>query len=156
MKTCVRCHKEKPLSEFFKHKQQKSGLDPKCKICASKAKRESYLKTKKENPTQHASNWRQYRKNYKTKHPERHKRSQQNQDLKKKYGITIEEFESLLKAQGNCCAICKTPKNGRRFAVDHDHQTGIIRGILCDGCNIGIGHLKESPKILQAAIKYLR
>lgn len=58
-------------------------------------------------------------------------------NLKYRYGITPEEYYSLLKKQGNKCAICgkKSSKEGKRFAVDHNHKTGFIRGLLCNYCN---------------------
>lgn len=64
-------------------------------------------------------------------------------------------FETLA-AQGGGCAICgDTPADGRRLDVDHDHETGRIRGLLCMPCNIGIGNLREDPARLAAAIEYL-
>jgi hypothetical protein len=70
------------------------------------------------------------------------------------YGVSIEEFKARLARQGNRCAICnsefrKTPN------VDHDHQTGKIRGLLCGGCNTGMGNLGDSSSRLRAAADYL-
>lgn len=76
--------------------------------------------------------------------------------LKKEYGITLAEYETLLEAQGGVCAICGNPPNGRVLSVDHDHKTGLRRGLLCHGCNMGLGSLGDSTPTLQAAIAYLQ
>ncbi len=74
--------------------------------------------------------------------------------LSSKYdGMTIEQYEELLKQQGNCCAICHKP--AKRLHVDHNHTTGKVRGLLCRPCNTGIGLLDESPSTLLSAVKYL-
>lgn len=80
--------------------------------------------------------------------------------LKRTYGITLEKFTEMLAVQGGACACCGRkpgdpgmPK--RRFAVDHDHVTGKIRGILCFSCNVGIGSLGDSIEGLKKALAYL-
>lgn len=85
-----------------------------------------------------------------------------NADLKKSFGITIEEYNAILEKQKGVCAICgekETAKgNGgivRNLAVDHDHETGEIRGLLCSNCNNGLGRFKDSPNLLTNAIDYL-
>jgi hypothetical protein len=81
--------------------------------------------------------------------------------IKRLYGMSQEEYGSLLESQGGACAICCGPPTGRgkksgRYYVDHDHDTGVVRGLLCHGCNIGIGHLKDSSELLMKASKYLK
>lgn len=74
-----------------------------------------------------------------------------------KYGITPEQYNSMLQAQGGVCAICKLPcKTYERLGVDHCHETKKIRGLLCLECNRGIGALKDDPALLDAAAAYLR
>jgi len=76
--------------------------------------------------------------------------------LKKKYGVSLAEVSRLLGIQEGMCAICGIDKpGGRGWCVDHDHDTGAVRGVLCQGCNTGIGLLKESEEILKAALMYL-
>lgn len=76
--------------------------------------------------------------------------------LEKKYGITISEYDAMNKLQNGVCAICKKPCTcGRRLAVDHDHDTGIVRELLCSRCNRGIGMFKESPDYMKSAFDYL-
>lgn len=83
--------------------------------------------------------------------------------LKKRYGITADQYRSMWDAQGGCCAICGNPektmdprfKGIRRLAVDHCHKTGKVRGLLCYLCNNGMGKLGEDPRVLRAAADYL-
>ena len=75
-----------------------------------------------------------------------------------KYGIGVEEYEALRLAQGNRCAICGTDdpaSNAGEWHVDHCHESGAVRGLLCSRCNIGLGYFKDDPARLTAAIKYL-
>ena len=70
--------------------------------------------------------------------------------------LTIVEFEARLVAQGNACAICKVDYPGQRnWNADHDHKTGLFRGVLCQRCNHAIGLLRENPTIVRAAADYL-
>lgn len=77
----------------------------------------------------------------------------------KRYGLTLEDFDRMLLAQNNACAICHSTLPGkeikRRFAVDHDHATGRIRGLLCHGCNVLLGHLEKEKDIVLNAVAYL-
>jgi len=76
--------------------------------------------------------------------------------LKSNFGITKEDYETLFEAQHGVCASCgKSEPNGRRLAVDHDHDTDKIRGLLCTNCNTGIGLLGDTLDGLRKAEKYL-
>lgn len=77
--------------------------------------------------------------------------------LKKRYGLTLEDYNRMLAEQGNVCAICQLPpKPERRLTVDHCHKTTIVRGLLCDACNVGIEKFKENPETMGRAIAYCR
>lgn len=77
-------------------------------------------------------------------------------DLKKFFGISLEEYDSLFLAQEKKCAICKSPKSeGKGWHVDHDHLNCQIRGILCHYCNLAIGHFKDDVESMASAIAYL-
>lgn len=76
--------------------------------------------------------------------------------LKSVYGLTFEQYQHMWDTQHGCCAICHEDLAGKRSCIDHDHATGVVRGILCNGCNVGIAHFRESPAKLEAAIQYLR
>jgi hypothetical protein len=80
-----------------------------------------------------------------------------------RHGCEIEQYQALLEAQGGKCAICGTEEGHRsrygrvcRLAVDHDHSTGKVRGLLCNNCNRGLGRFKDSIESLEAAISYLK
>lgn len=82
--------------------------------------------------------------------------------MTRKYGMSIAEYDALFVAQGGVCAICRCPEtvklsngNVRPLAVDHDHKTDMVRGLLCDGCNRGLGCFRDDPARLEAAIEYL-
>lgn len=83
-----------------------------------------------------------------------------NRRLRENYGITHEYYEELLRCQNGVCAICGNGHVGRNnashFAVDHDHSSGKIRGLLCSKCNMGIGYFGDDIAKLQNAIEYLR
>ncbi len=101
----------------------------------------------------YAKNWR-----------EENKAKCKNRELKRRFKITIDDYYDLLEKQKGVCIICgeketalnhKTRKP-RNLAVDHDHTTGKIRGLLCTNCNKGLGHFKDSIALLEKAIKYLK
>ena len=72
--------------------------------------------------------------------------------------MTFDDYMAIAELQNFRCAICNTDVPGRghkNFTVDHDHETGIVRGLLCWSCNAGIGLLKDNPKIVKAALDYL-
>lgn len=80
--------------------------------------------------------------------------------LVRRFGITLAEYRELLEAQGGRCAICRrvpdeADPNGWRFCVDHDHETGAVRGLLCRTCNIGLGAFRDDPRLLDAATRYI-
>ena len=75
--------------------------------------------------------------------------------LKTKYGISIDQHNELLVMQNCVCGICGGVDNAR-LAVDHDHSSGRVRGLLCRGCNIGIGNFKENVDVMNKAVEYLR
>lgn len=90
---------------------------------------------------------------WKKKNPERAKALCRSSKLKNDYGMTLEDYESLVESQNGCCAICHTETI--KLVVDHCHKTKVVRGLLCSPCNTGIGHLKDDVARLQSAIDYL-
>lgn len=99
-------------------------------------------------------------------HPERFVRKQEqargrmDANLRKSYGITADDYEAMLSEQEGVCAICGSDDPGtrdhrKRLHVDHDHETGRVRGLLCSPCNRLLGQASDSPKILRSAADYL-
>ncbi len=125
-RVCSKCGAYKPLSEFHKHKITLYGVEPMCKVCRLKKRRE-----------------------YSRLYPERVR----NTDLKQKYGITLERYAEMVKEQQGKCAICGTAET--QLKVDHNHQTGKVRGLLCHLCNAMIGCAREDIDILASAAAYL-
>jgi hypothetical protein len=83
---------------------------------------------------------------------------QWEQGIRRNYGLDATAYNALLSKQGFCCAICKKQATSckKRLSVDHCHATKVIRGLLCENCNRGIGHLKDSELIMLEAIAYLK
>jgi hypothetical protein len=83
-------------------------------------------------------------------------RKQKRKDaLKSKYGISVEDYESMLESQGGVCAVCGDINSDRRLAVDHDHATGEVRGLLCTRCNVAIGFVMEDQDRIIKIQEYL-
>ena len=88
-----------------------------------------------------------------------HPHIKREQHLKRRYGISLQEYTEMLDSQGNCCATCGSKEPGgkwKSFAVDHDHKTGKVRGMLCKSCNIALGEVDDSLTTLKRMIEYLR
>lgn len=134
MKHCNSCNTTKPIEEFYTNydnRNKKSYVRHICHSCDSKKSREYYLANKAK-----------ILENSKKNH------------LLRNYGLTQDQFNDMVKAQDGKCAICDI-KPPRTLHVDHCHDTGKIRKLLCDGCNQGIGLFKEDVSRLSSAIKYL-
>src|SRR5258705_3196957 len=97
-----------------------------------------------------------HKKNWIEKPHVRYRKRSQN--LQALYGITLEQKEALLKSQNGACAICTELRHEdiNSWHVDHCHQTKQVRGILCNHCNLMIGHAKDSPDVLMSAARYLK
>jgi hypothetical protein len=152
---CSACKVEKEISEFSKDKFEKSGYCYKCKICRNKYYQEYYKnnpeKTKIKNNKQIEN-----RKNYYLS--ENGIKSSRKAHLKRKYNITLEEYEEMNTLQNGKCAICsKTEMNNKNsvLCVDHDHTTNKVRGLLCGLCNTALGNFLDNKTNLFQAIKYL-
>ena len=86
-----------------------------------------------------------------------------NIELKKNFGISLDEYNKMLKDQNGVCKICGNPEMTyhnnsdrlRNLAVDHCHTTGKVRGLLCSRCNQGLGNFRDNPDFLAKAISYL-
>jgi hypothetical protein len=139
MKTCTVCKETKDISEYHNNKRTKDGKAYRCKSCDASA-----------------------RKKWSDANPERASYSARNRRLKHIYGVDIEWYEAQMKAQNNKCAICETETNNTRgerkdwnFAVDHCHDTGKVRGLLCNQCNRALGLFKDDITLLEKAKNYL-
>ena len=159
-KLCRRCGETKPIKEFFNIKTSKDGWDYHCKICRRLFNSESYQRNKVER-LKKAQEWYinnkqeigKYRKEYYQKNkPKAQWQSRINKLAK--YGLTLEQYDALLEKQNSVCAICKKG-SWRNLAVDHNHENGEVRGLLCHKCNALLGYAQDSIIILKRSIVYL-
>jgi ribosomal protein L40E len=151
MKVCTKCGEEKPLFEFHKHKIAKDGLAYVCRSCKS-AVDKTYRQSAEnaDNAKNRATKWNR-------ENEERRKLIIQKDNYKRRYGLTSEQKQQLVDGQDGKCAICANDlKDTHDVCVDHNHTTGAIRAILCRKCNLGIGHLQDSIKIVESALEYLK
>jgi len=141
-KQCSTCDVVKYLSAFYlradtsKHRAQ-------CNECFNKVRRSIY-----HNNVEH---YRRKRREYAA--TDREKGQAKDRYLKRTYGLTLSEYKEQCATQDNRCEICDIQCS---LVVDHDHDTGEVRGLLCNNCNTGIGLLKDEPEVLKKAIEYIR
>ena len=97
-----------------------------------------------------------YRK-YTKEHLYKYKHLRHGYRLKMKYGITKLDYQELLNQQGGGCAICGKPESEFKYPlnVDHDHETGFVRGLLCPKCNTAIGYLNDDKELIARALNYM-
>ena len=106
----------------------------------------------------------EYSAKWKREHPEHYFKASRNRHLKANYGITLDDYNKIYEDQSGLCAICKRPESRlfnqygkcRHLAVDHNHDTKQVRGLLCGACNQAIGLFDEDILRMEAAIMYLK
>lgn len=120
--------------------------------------REDRLAKCKERYLQNKDKVKEYGIKYREEKSEELKIRKRKWNLKTRFKITIEDYNIMFNKQDGCCAICNKHQTffNKRFAVDHDHKTGQIRGLLCDACNLGLGKFDDNVDNLINAIKYLQ
>lgn len=147
-KTCKICKEDKPLTDFYKVKIWCSSY---CKVCNNEKGR----RWSKENPEKKLEGCRSWRE----RNPGKGEFASWRSLIKGKYGITPEIFQNMLDKQNGVCVICGSGQlrnKTNRLCIDHIKGTKIVRGLLCDLCNKGLGHFKENIDIMNNAISYLR
>lgn len=145
LKHCPKCETIKPLDEFHKSKHTLHGYQVYCKTCCNLR----HTEWRKNNLEKCAAD----QKRHRLAHPERFK----DYGRKQMYGMGPGAYDKMLAEQDGKCAICRSEKGGGRggFHVDHCHDLGHVRGLLCHGCNVSLGHFQHSTPVLEAAINYL-
>lgn len=142
MKTCTNCKTDKPITAFSRDARR--GHAARCKECRKAevnawraANRDSYNEKERARYARTPAKWAGH--------------------LKRRYGIDAAEYAKRLASQRGCCAICKIGADvlGETLAVDHDHATGFVRGLLCAKCNRMLGCATDRPDVLRAGAEYL-
>lgn len=141
MKTCRECRASKPLEEFPLQPGGRDGRHPLCKPCRAAQERVRYERQREVLLAKMRSD------------PARKQRTKW-QTLRRKYGLSRHDYNTLLVGQRASCAICEVRPSF--LVVDHDHQTGRVRGLLCRNCNIALGQLGDDPSRCVSAAGYLR
>lgn len=136
MKECTICGKVKSLTEFHKRPETKDGRRSDCKQCFRERSK----------------------KNWDSKSKEEKQYLHTKLRLKHQYGLTIDQFKELEAKQDNKCYICgiEGGYNNKPLYVDHCHKSGVVRKLLCQHCNSGLGMFKDNPELLTKAVDYLK
>jgi len=160
-KRCKRCGEVKSTDDFYKNPSGSDRLRPECKRCTA-ARRAAWYADNVATEKARVKQWQQAnaeRVNAASRERRRSpeaKRAQRDGHLRRKYGITVEQYDAMLAAQGGVCAICgREPNPNISLHVDHDHETGALRGLTCFRCNQAMGAFGEDPRLLRAAADYL-
>lgn len=127
---CPKCNIEKSDNEFYAHKSRSTGRSAHCKVCTRESQNE-----------------------YRRKNPD----IIRNNNYNFMYGISLEDYNKMFADQAGCCAICKKHQNEftKKLAVDHCHETGKVRALLCAFCNTSLGNMNDDIELLKSAIDYL-
>jgi hypothetical protein len=176
IKKCTTCKIQQPLSEYRKDKSRANGIHPTCNTCNKviqkrwyKNNKEKAILSSKERYVKNKDEINAKRKQQRIDNPEeiRAKARANYNPIAGKVAswkrvgmknMTYDKYLLMLKKQNYCCDICgiHQDKLKRNLDVDHNHNTGNVRGLLCTPCNSGIGKLKDSINMLEKAINYLK
>lgn len=132
-KWCPKCQKDLLHKHFSKDRSAKFGLTAHCKPCGAAYQRQ--LRSKQD--------------------PKLAKERTRKIKLKAKYGISVEQYDEMFESQNGVCVVCQKDTRPNPLAVDHDHTTGEVRGLLCKKCNSGLGFFNDDIEVLERAKQYL-
>lgn len=170
-KACRDCGLVKPAADFNCHSSRNDGLYAECRDCQTTARRaaaaadpeknrrglrERYWRDVERARTK-ARVYREANRDRVRAYDRRRQGARRAKKLQQLYGITQHDYDRISESQGHVCAVCRrlNIRENAGLAVDHDHSTGAVRGLLCDLCNLGIGYFKDDPERLLAAVEYL-
>lgn len=160
-KRCKKCGVVKSFDDFYNATAARDGKRGECIACAKIIRREWYLNNRessiertkrwqRENPEKYKA----WRERNLAANSERRRKWHRRYHLRSKYGLSVEDYEFLMVVYDSKCGICgREQPDG--LHIDHEHESGRIRGLLCGSCNRAIGLMQDSPKVLRAAAKYL-
>lgn len=134
MKVCADCKQRKTNASFYRDRRRPDGLTPYCKVCNNRRQAE-----------------------FDEKNPDSKRQKQRKYQLKRFYGITLEKYEELFSKQKGCCPICLRHQSvlRKRLAVEHNHKTQEIRGLVCDYCNRFVIGRESDPELFRRAADFV-
>jgi len=141
LKRCPKCGMKKRVSGFHKNRNRKDGLGCWCKKCKA-------IKDKK---------WRKLNKGLQKERSAKYYREKGCKAVARRlYGETV-DFDKMYEEQKGRCAVCNKHQSelAKRLHIDHNHETGQVRSLLCHSCNVGLGHFRHRKDLMQDAINYL-
>lgn len=153
-------------SLFYKDRSSSDGCDSQCKLCLRPKHRLKYLRNREKilrRTREYSAKHRPWinasaKARALLRNPEEFYRKSKAHNLHASFGMTLEQFSSLVAACGGKCQICRRPEtNPRRksLSIDHCHASGMIRGLLCSRCNLAIGLFRDDPITIRSAVEYL-
>jgi len=143
-KLCNKCGHNQPITAFYKNKSTRDKFETVCKSCFKERANLYYQNNKEAILKGLSENW----------------INSKNRYLKKKYGLDLHQYTQMYKNQNGKCLICSTAKelfgkHCHQLVVDHDHNNGKVRGLLCSECNKALGLFYDNPQLLNNAANYL-
>ena len=170
-KLCFSCVQYKPTSCFHKAKKEKDGFQYQCIDCSKQYHAKRYIEQKDRLKVQ-LKKYKEENKEklevasllWKKNNPDKVKQYQRTSNLRKNFGLSMDDYEQMLAEQNNLCAICEKPetfihhrtKEPARLAVDHCHKTNKVRKLLCKSCNTALGLFKDDIGAMENAVQYLK
>lgn len=168
LKRCSKCGEKKPRSEFNKRNGRERSS---CKIC-HRAEVRLWQKKTHSKRAEYEAAWRNKNRDHVRAYARKYYREKMTDEtrvkknidrrrrhLARKYGLLPDEWQAMFVQQGGVCALCQIPgRLGRhgKLSVDHCHETGRVRGLLCTSCNISLGILGDTPEKMERTMAYLR
>lgn len=156
-KKCTYCKETKPLSEYYPVANGVKGVRPRCKVCMLTLERTKYSSDEEFRIAKLKSqaNWLRDPDNLKE-----HRKRARRWHLKASYGMGLDDYDKMVDQQNGRCAVCEELPTDRKarssLVVDHCHNTGKVRGLLCDLCNTAIGKMRDDADLVLKAARYLQ
>lgn len=159
MKKCKGCERELSFDQFYVKDRATGRLCARCKDC-DKANRQAYYRANKDRIKSNVRAYQKANPEVQARAVERRRANGKRRaaDIKAKYGISRDQYEGMLERAGHVCEICgRDPRevSKKGYCIDHCHDSGAVRGILCHPCNAALGNFRDDVDVMRRAIEYL-